>query len=387
MGQLLEKVMGLITEYIRVDRGFILLQEAPDQRPEPVVVWHRVKPKSKSDQRITVSRTIVQHVMRHGEGVLSSNAMTDKRFASGESVQYYGIRSAMCVPIKFKAQLYGVIHVDSQVANYTYTEDQLRLLTAIGLQTGLAMANAGVYVQRVQRERLAAVGETVASLSHSIKNILQGMRGGADLVELGLKKENMKVVKGGWDIVSRNLERISALMLNMLAYSKERKPELEMTNLPKLLDEVVLLVQRQYDAKKAALITDCDPDMPPIPIDGAGIHQAVLNLLQNGLEAVEPELGAVTLACDYNAESEEVIIRVNDNGPGIPEDVRRRIFVPFYSTKGLRGTGLGLVVTKKIVEEHGGKIAVESRPGEGTTFTMTLPCKPSATSAETHGAA
>lgn len=386
MEQLLEKVMHLITEYIRVDRGFVLLQEAQDQRPEPVVVWHRVKPKSKADQRITVSRTIVQHVLRHGEGVLSSNAMTDKRFASGESVQYYGIRSAMCVPIKFRQHLYGVIHVDSQVANYTYTEDQLRLLTAIGLQTGLALANAGMYVQRLNRERLAAVGQTVASLSHSIKNILQGMRGGADLVELGLKKENMKVVKGGWDIVSRNLERISNLMLNMLAYSKERRPELELTNLPNLLDEIVLLVQNQFDAKKAALITDCDPDMPPIPIDGTGIHQAVLNLLQNALEAVEPELGAVTLACEYHAEAQEVTIRVTDNGPGIPDEVRRQIFVPFYSTKGLRGTGLGLVVTKKIVEEHGGRVAVESKSGEGTSFTMWLPTKGTSASADTHGA-
>ncbi|MCE9589392.1 MAG: GAF domain-containing protein [Planctomycetes bacterium] len=384
---LLEKVMDLVLENFQADRGFILQQETPTDRPEPVVVRHKVKPKNKQDHRITVSRTIVQHVMRQREGVLSSNAMTDTRFASGESVQAYGIRSAMCVPIQVKNRLFGVLYIDSQVANYTYTEDQLRLLTAIGVQTAMAVANVELYAERVSRERLAAVGETVASLSHSTKNILQGMRGGADLVELGLKKQNMKVVQSGWDIVARNLDRIFSLTLNMLAYSKQRKPEVEMTSLPKLLEEIVTLVQRQFDAKQVALITDIELDMPPVPIDPSGVHQAVLNLLQNALDAAPAKVGAVSFASEYQASPQAVRIRVGDNGPGIEPDQQRRLFQPFYSTKGLRGTGLGLVVTKKIVEEHGGTIQLDSKPGEGTTFTIELPCSAAAmpASAETHG--
>lgn len=372
--ELLEKVMDLIFEYFECDRGFVLLEEPVTKRMDPVVVRHRIKPLGVNEQQITVSRTIIQHVVRQGEGVLSSNAMTDQRFSAGDSIQNYSIRSAMCVPIKFKDKLFGVIHVDSQIENYTFTEDQLRLLTAIGVQTALALLNTQLLNERMQRERLAAVGQTVASLSHSIKNILQGMRGGADVVEIGLKKDNMKVVRSGWDIVARNLERIYGLTMNMLQYSKQRKPEFEMTSLPKLLEEIVALVQPRFDGKKVVLLTALEHEMPPVPLDPSGIHQAVLNLLHNALDAVAQEDGIVTLTCDYQADPQRARIAVSDNGPGISDENRIKLFEPFHSTKGYGGTGLGLVVTKKVVEEHGGTVEVQSSLNEGTTFTLILPC-------------
>ena len=385
--QLLEKVMDIIFEYFQADRGFMLMMDDPKERPDPTVVRYRVPP-TKKERQITVSRTIVQYVMRKKVGVLTTNAMTDARFSRGDSVQAYGIRSALCVPVKHKDRIYGVIHIDSMVANYTYTEDQLTLLTAIGVQTGVAIANTRLVERRLAGERLAAVGQTVASLSHSIKNILQGLRGGADVVELGLRKDNMNVVRNGWEIVARNLERILELTMNMLAYSKQRQPEVEMTNLPRLLGEVVALVQKQFDAKSVALITDFDADMPPVPLDPGGIHQAVLNLLNNALDAVEPQSGVVSLRCEFDADRQVTRVRVGDNGEGIPASVRARLFEPFHSTKGLRGTGLGLVVTKKIVEEHGGTIVVESNASQGTAFTFELPATEAApihSAGETHG--
>lgn len=405
--ELLERVMDLIFEHFQADRGFILLtdQNNPKEPPAPAVVRHRLTPPRggssagpvdvgagdgparEGNGPIEVSRTIVGYVMRKGVGVLSSNAMADTRFATGDSVQNYGIRSALCVPIKFKDRLYGVIHLDSQVANYTYTEDQLLLLTAIGVQTGLSLNNMRQYEQRLQSERLAAVGQTVASLSHSIKNILQGMRGGADVVELGLRKDNMNVARNGWEIVARNLERIFDLTMNMLAYSKQRRPEFEMTNLPQLLAEVCALMQKQFDAKKVALIQDYASDLPPAPVDPGGLHQAVLNLLNNALDAVEPESGVVSVRCGYDAAGQQIVITVADNGEGIGQATLKRLFEPFHSTKGYQGTGLGLVVTKKIVDEHGGRVDVESGRGQGTTFTLRLPLdlKAAPASAETQG--
>src|SRR5690606_23581544 len=159
-------------------RGFVLMIEKAGERPEPVVVRHRDQPANTPTEtdfdKITVSRTIIQHVIKNGVGILSSNAMNDSRFAGGDSVLNYGIRSTLCVPIKFKDKMFGVIHLDSQVANYTFTEDQLRLLAAIGVQAGMALDNLRLLAEQISKERLAAVGETVASLSHSIKNIIQG---------------------------------------------------------------------------------------------------------------------------------------------------------------------------------------------------------------------
>ena len=377
---LFDRVMEVVFDYFDADRGFILVAEEKGVDPEPVVVRRRddagrnLLPELRAAGKpVTISRTIVHHVMKKSQGVLSSNAMSDTRFAAGDSVQGYGIRSAMCVPIKYNDRLYGVIQVDSKIANYTYTEDQLNLLTAIGVQTGMALANLRLVEQRLRSERLAGVGQTVASLSHSIRNILQGMRGGADVVELGLKKKNLGVVNNGWVIVSRNLERIYGLTLNMLAFSKQRRPEIELTNLAPLLDEVVALVSKQYENRGAALINDVPADLPPVPIDGGAIHQAVLNLLTNALDAVEAQQGVVTLRVELEEATDRVRLSVTDNGVGISPGSRRRLFEPFHSTKGLRGTGLGLVVTKKVVDEHGGTIHVDSQPGAGATFTIELP--------------
>jgi len=369
---LLERVMDLVFEHFEPDRGFILLRDHPDAKPEPVVVRYRSHPANKGEGRISVSRTIVRHVMDKSEGVLSSNAMTDRRFAAGDSVKALGIRSAICVPIKFREHIFGVLYIDSKIANYTFTEDQLRLITAIGVQTGMALENAQLYQQGLQQARLAAVGETVASLSHSIRNILQAMRGGAEVVELGLRKKDLSLVTNGWDILSRNLDRIYQLTMNMLAFSKQRKPEFEMVHLPGLLREIVELMQPQCDRRSVALMTEIEADMPAIPADPGGIHQAVMNLLTNALDAVEPEAGVITLSCRHDRKAERCVITIADNGSGIDEETKANLFQPFYSTKGLRGTGLGLAVTKKIIEEHGGTITVESAPDEGSTFTLSI---------------
>ena len=385
--ELLGRVMDLIFETFHADRGFILLQEEPTGPSDPVIVRHRVPPEDPEEQRISVSRTIVQHVLSKGEGVLTSNAMTDERFAPGDSVQRYGIRSALCAPIKFKDSVFGVIHLDSQIINYTFTDDQLRLLTAIGVHTGLALSNAELYAEQLSRERLATIGQTIASLSHSIRNIIQGLRGGADVVELGLRKNSMQVMRNGWEIVARNLDRIHGLTMNMLTFSTQHKPELEMTSVNNVLNEAIQLVQKQYDNKTVALIADLDQDMPPAPIDPVGIHQALVNLLNNALDAAEPQSGVVSVRSKYDPAIHRVVIRVSDNGVGMDNRHVQQLYQPFQSTKGHRGTGLGLVVTKKVVEEHGGSINVDSTPQQGTTFTMSLPTESDkmSASAETQG--
>ncbi len=368
--QLLNKVMDLVFEQLRADRGFIGLLDDATEQVVPVVVRYR---NEEQVGKIAVSQTIIRHVMAKKEGVLSSNAMTDQRFQKGKSVHNLSIRSAICVPIKGREKNLGVLHIDSSVANYSYTPDQLRLLTAIGLQTGLAIEVARLYQESVRQERLAATGQTVASLSHSIKNILQGIRGGADIVEIGLNSSDINQIRTGWGVLQRNLDKVQGLTMNMLAYSKPRSPNYELTNLPYVLGECLELINTVANDKKVIVLTEVNKDQPPVPADADGIHQAVLNLLTNAVDAVEPGRGVITLTSDVNAATQQAVIEVQDNGHGISEDSLKRLFQPFYSTKGQRGTGLGLAVTKKIVDEHGGSISASSKLGGGTTFRITLP--------------
>jgi signal transduction histidine kinase len=366
--QLLSTVMDLVFKQLGADRGFIgLIDDA--HKITPVVVRYR----EEQEAKISISQTIISHVLSKDEGVLSSNAMTDQRFSKGKSVHSLAIRSAICVPIKGREKTLGVIHIDTMVANYSYTMDQLRLLVAIGLQTGLALDNTRLYQQSVQRERLAATGQTVASLSHSVKNILQGMRGGADVVEIGLRKDSLVEVKKGWGILQRNLDKVQTLTMNMLAFSKPRVPSYELTSLPHVLQECLELVNKAAKDRKVTLLKEVDSGQPPVPIDADGIHQAVLNLLMNAIDACEPSRGVVTLNSHYDPVAQETTIEVQDNGMGIKPEDMEHIFQVFYSTKGQRGTGLGLAVTKKIIEEHGGTIQVLSKPDHGSTFRIRLP--------------
>ncbi len=408
--ELLAGVMELVFNEFRPERGFILLNDEPSpaeaanarsqqrnaipQTPRPVVVKYRTPPKDKKDARIHVSKTILQHAMTGSEGVLSSNAMTDPRFAKGDSVQQFHIRSALCSPIEFGDRKFGAIYVDSSIANYTFTPEQLALLNAIARHTGLALANADSFAKRLATERLAAIGETVASLSHSIKNILQGLRGGADVVDMGLRKEDLKIARGGWAILKRNIDRIMGLTMNMLAYSARRTLEYELIKIGPLLEDCAQLLHDQCVARGVALIIDADPEMPPVQLDQGLMHQAFMNLMGNAVEAVEPETGAVTVKATYlpgqGAARAMVRVDVIDNGPGIAAERHQSIFQPFQTTKGLRGTGLGLAVTKRIIEEHGGRIRLDSVEGRGATFSVILPADgqridPSATTASRSG--
>ena len=389
--QLLEVVMDLIFEHVKADRGIIMLIDTRNNELVPKVVRTREDDQKKeegalplkgesSDGKIHASRTIINHVLTTGEGVLSSNAMTDQRFSKGKSVHNLGIRSALSVPIKARKlsdkggeSIIGIIYIDSSVRNYTYAPEQLRLLTAIGLQAGMAIQNAEMYKAQVQAEKLAAVGETTAALSHSIKNILQALQGGADVVEMGLRGQNLAQAAKGWRIVHRNLDKIYRLTTNLLAYSKQREPQLQMMSPRKLIDECLELVTPTALEKGVMVVGDVDPNLPALPLDPSGMHQVIMNLLSNALDAVAPNKGVIRVECRYDDANRQAILEVADNGAGIPPSMMKHMFELFHSTKGNRGTGLGLAVAKKIVEEHEGEISLTSKPNEGTTFTVRLP--------------
>lgn len=373
--ELLARVMDVIFEHLDADHAVIFVRDEATSEFLPEIVRFRHMPREDGSvpPSIAASRTIINHVVQMREGVLCSNAVTDERFRSGKSVQNLGMRSVICAPIISRDQILGVIHLDSPVTKHVYNEQEMRLLTAIGLQTGMAMENARLVQAQLQRERLAAAGETVAYLSHYIKNILQGMRSGADIVERGLTRRELPMTEQGWRIVAKNLDKSYNLMLNMLAFSKQREPRLESIQVNRVVEEAVQLAQKPADDARVVLLMDLDELAPAIPADADGIHQVVLNLTTNAIDAVPAERGVVNVRTRFDPERRMLMVAVRDNGPGVPPELRQQIFEPFQSTKGHGGTGLGLAVARKIVEEHRGTIELHSPPDGGAEFRAWLP--------------
>ena len=248
-------------------------------------------------------------------------------------------------------------------------------MIAIGHQAALAVEDTRYYSAMVQAERLAAVGQTIATLSHHIKNILQGIRGGSYLIEMGLKDHDEEVMRKGWNIVERNQNRISALVMDMLTFSKEREPDLMPGKLNEVVGEVVELMRVRADETEVELRWLPGEPMPELVFDPEGIHRAVLNVVTNAIDAVGQQQpgGQVEISTQYLAAEGLVRIGVDDNGPGIAADQMEHLFSPFVSSKKSRGTGLGLPVSQKILKEHGGRISVQSQPGQGCQFTLEMP--------------
>jgi signal transduction histidine kinase len=252
-------------------------------------------------------------------------------------------------------------------------------MVAIGHQAALAVEDTNYYSAMVQAERLAAVGQTIATLSHHIKNILQGIRGGSYLIDLGLNDHDESVVRKGWEIVEKNQRRISSLVLDMLTFSKDRDPELAPCDLNDTIAEVVEMMQARAAEKHVELSCELGSPLPTLIFDPEGIHRAALNVVTNAIDACGENVeqgrpaGRVRVRTRYVLEGPVAQIEVSDNGSGIAAEDLEDIFSLFVSRKGSRGTGLGLPVSQKILKEHGGRILVSSEVGRGSTFTLEFP--------------
>ncbi|MBA3012335.1 MAG: response regulator [Proteobacteria bacterium] len=229
----------------------------------------------------------------------------------------------------------------------------------------------------VQSERLAAVGQTVSGLAHYVKNILIGLKGGSYVVDVGMKKNNTEKLKTGWKTIKKNISRVSDLTQDLLTYSKEREPEFEPCSPNEIVEDVMDLVSDFAAANDIKILKQTDPGVGEMILDPQTIHRALLNLVNNAMDAcMEDEDTSKTfeILIKTSMDTENFMcFEVRDNGCGMDEETQRRLFNPMFSTKGGKGTGLGLLVTKKLVEEHKGTIETKTHLGQGTSFVVRLP--------------
>ncbi|MGC4004280.1 MAG: HAMP domain-containing sensor histidine kinase [Pirellulales bacterium] len=394
----------MIFEWVEADRGCVLLMDEKTGTLRPRVRRDRKNEtgliiESDDDDTMSISRTILDFVTQRREGVLSSNARDDQRFDAAASIVRHGVREAICVPMQGRYGMVGAIYIDTKIpasktlthGSRKFSEDHLKLMVAIGHQAALAVEDTNYYSAMVRSERLAAMGQTIAFLSHHIKNILQGIKGGGYLIQMGLDGHDEPLIGKGWDIVERNQKRISNMVLDMLTFSKEREPEFAAGDLNKTVAEVVELVQPRTAEK--GIVIDWSPDLrlPQLMFDDEGLHRAILNIASNAVDAVEERLAAeaedpqtrrpdddpprVKIRAVLSRDARNVRIEIDDSGPGIAAERIAGIFNLFESSKGMRGTGLGLPVSQKILREHGGQIQIESEVGRGTRFVLEFPAR------------
>ena len=279
----------------------------------------------------------------------------------------------------------GSVHLpEASVQSSTGEEVPVRF-SAVLLKSGSHLIGRAAFLEdlreirkleheKLEAERLGAVGQTVAGLAHTIKNLLMGLEGGMYMVDSGLRRGDAARIVSGWDVLQRNFEKTTTLVKDFLSFAKGRLPELGPADPNALARGIVELYHDVARRQGVELVLDAGEGVGPAPLDPRGIETALTNLVSNGIDAamMREEAGGKVIV-RTRQEDGDVIFEVADNGCGMDWEVKGKIFTTFFTTKGGKGTGLGLLTTRKIVQEHGGRIEADSTPGEGTTFRIRLP--------------
>lgn len=232
--------------------------------------------------------------------------------------------------------------------------------------------------QRLQQaEQLATVGLTTAGLAHSIKNILGGLEGGIYVVNSGLEHDNQDRVKDGWNMVQRYIAQVGAMVRNLLRYAKTEEPLRTDVNPAELVNDVVSLFVDKADLVNITIEGQIDDGLTPLSLDRDALRGSLANLVENALDACmwDPDTDKKhqIVVSARQRKKGGVLLEIADNGPGIPKEFQKKVMASSFTTKGMRGTGLGLLLTKKAVEQHQGSITFKTTPGVGTTFLIELP--------------
>jgi signal transduction histidine kinase len=225
-------------------------------------------------------------------------------------------------------------------------------------------------IKKSQKE-LTTLGQSIALLSHGIKNILEGLQGGAYVVDEAFNEGDIQLARKGWSIVNKNIFDITDVVQNILYSSKNRPLKYEMVSPGQLVQDSVQLFREKAAAMNIQLDEQINADLPDVHLDAAAVRRMLHNLIWNALEAChndkEKKQHFVNVNLDY-FDRNHFMFEIADNGTGMDEATRRNMLEDFFSTKGSGGTGLGLAVVEKVVNKHGGRIEVNSAPGTGTTF-------------------
>lgn len=228
--------------------------------------------------------------------------------------------------------------------------------------------------EKIEAERMAIVGHTVAGLAHGIKNLINALDGGMYFLTSGIGSGDIKRVHKGIETLTRNIVRIRAFSKAFLNYARFRDINPASCNPADIINEVVESFTPKAEENNILIEFTTEPDISPVFLDYEKFHEALTNLISNAVDAFSgvEDQRSKKISIRLFEEEGAIFIEVADNGCGIDEEQKKRLFKKFFTTKGLEGTGLGLLMTQKIIQEHGGRISIASKKGLGSVFTIRL---------------
>lgn len=373
LNKLVILIVNVVTDMLVVEGSSVILKD----NEKKGLVFYAVTGEKSS--------TLTSFQLAEGEGVVGNsifnkttimvnNVEADTRFSKRVDINSGFItRSILCVPLLIDVNCIGALELVNKKGKDGFSKHDLQLTNAIAAQIAVAIHNVQLADEALKSERLAAIGQAVTGVSHCVKNMINGLRGGMYVLKSDLKKVAVDNCFRGYEMLERNVERLGTLVNDMLTYSKDRKPEYKPVDINDIVADVIGLMRLKAQEQNVLLTFSNGDNLKNVNVDSQGIYRAVLNLVSNAIDACEGKEGVSIGVSTSLLNDDEVVIEVTDQGDGMDKETINSIFQPFFSKKGSKGTGLGLSVTQKIIQEHGGHIVVNSVPGEGSTFCIHIP--------------
>jgi len=320
----------------------------------------------------TQNKTLLpEAVMPPGEAIPGDLApATEKIFEEGKP-RVDGAR--MFLPLIARNSAMGVVVLARAEGEPAFTAQDLEIGFDLAAECSGALKNILLFEENLKMERLAAVGQAMGMVIHEIKNIMQLARFSDEMTRMGIAEKNEKFLSTGLSKMAKTLKEMDGLALEMLSLTKDYQLEPEKVDLPAILAELQSDLADRAEGYHVRLDFKTDPGFPTVEGDGRSLYRALLNLVKNAFEAFQDKAGACVTIRARIKDAGHYELTVEDNASGMSDAVKAKLFEAFFSTKGKRGTGLGLMVVARTVKMHHGEVRVESRPGAGTKFILTLP--------------
>ena len=328
--------------------------------------------------RVSAAESLLGAVVRRKKPLQLENVQTSTRYQSVEAARQEGLISLLSVPLIFGGEATGALSIYTG-APYSFSNEEVRILSALAELSAIAIEKARLYERVVdveellrQNEKLSALGLLAAEVAHEIRNPLTVMKMLYHSLNLQFKDGDPR----GKDarIIGEKMELLNKIVEQILDFARTTEPQFAPVNLNQLIDELGLLVRHKLKNQNIKLSRQLQPDLPLVMGDAAQLEQAFLNLLLNAAEAMLKG-GTLTIQSRISDESgnRHVVVDFMDTGSGMTEEQRHRTFTSVLSTSKPGGTGLGLAIVGRVIETHRGKIRIDSKPGHGTTVSITLP--------------
>jgi signal transduction histidine kinase len=314
-------------------------------------------------------------VASHGEILALADATEDPRYDPLPTTRDHNFHAYLCAPLRIHQEIIGVMTTRKE-ASVSFAPDEITVFETICKQVAIVIQKERMENRRIEAEKLAAVAVSLSGIAHYIKNLLMAMRGGEYIIDAGLKKGDLRHISEGWSVTKRQARKIADLVETMLNYHRDRELDPVPVEINALILDILSTLEDRAKELGVELVPDLDLRVNRVELDHDAFHDILINLIDNAMEAVPGDrTGWVKIQTRLLPDQEKVRIAVFDNGVGIREEDRAKIFNLFYSTKGNQGTGIGLAATRKLVLEHGGSIEFVTRMGQGTEFFILLPLR------------